>query len=311
MRVSTTLCWLAVLLASACHDSDYSQPPAPAGSPIAPSELNAEFNPQLFAIELQWLDNSNDEDGFVIERYATEGEWLEHATVPTDTVHYTDPNSNLLPETNYTYRIRASNASGLSQHSNLASIRTPESPGPSCTLVIETELDPTAPRQPTDAETSFWLLNDEAGATQVSARAAVPAIGTSAFGLSAGSLGTAQFQVKQQGSPRMLSWDLDLQFPALGARYEGVTGNLCLVLHDPGSGAPAGRSEHSIENRAPHVATVFGARLPIRPDENYPVRVIFDRQQQTFDVWRGLWPVATDVALDEILIVPAIYRHPR
>ena len=108
----------------------------------------------------------------------------------------------------------------------------------------------------------------------------------------------------------MRSWDLDLQFPALGAHYEGLTDNICLVLHDSDPGASTMESSPSVSNRVPHLATVLGARLPIRPDRSYPVRIVFDPQQQNFDVWWGLWPVATDIALDEGLVVPAIYLHP-
>ncbi|MEC7584741.1 MAG: fibronectin type III domain-containing protein [Planctomycetota bacterium] len=311
MPVRTPLFSFAFLLVMACHGSGHSQPPAPAGSPIAPSGLAAEFNTQLFRIELQWLDNSNDEEGFVIERYATEREWLEHATVPANTTTFLDLAPNLLAETYYSYRIRASNAAGWSQHSNLASVRTPESPAPNCTLVIETQLNPTTPRRPTDSETTFWLVSDEAGTNRVTAQTAVPAFGTSAFGLSAGWLGTSQFQVKQQDSTRMRRWDLDVQFPTLGAPYEGMTGNVCLMLHDSGSSPSVMGPNPGVGNRSPHVATVLGARLPIRPEEDYRVRILFDQQQQNFDVWWGLWPIATDVALDEVLVVPAIYLHPR
>lgn len=75
---------------------------------------------------LTWIDNSNNELGFKIERAAglnaTSG-FSQIATVPVDVVTYID--SNLPNSTSYSYRVRAYNAAGDSQYSNIAYDTTP------------------------------------------------------------------------------------------------------------------------------------------------------------------------------------------
>lgn len=56
-------------------------------------------------IGLSWVDNSNQEKGFLIERLYN-GIWTQIVKVPKDTRSYRD--TNILPNTNYSYRVRAS-----------------------------------------------------------------------------------------------------------------------------------------------------------------------------------------------------------
>jgi hypothetical protein len=74
---------------------------------------------------LTWQDNSNDEDGFLIERYDIFSRaFLQVADLPANTVSYTDV--DLLPNIRYTYRVRAykENASP-SPYSNEVTQTTP------------------------------------------------------------------------------------------------------------------------------------------------------------------------------------------
>ena len=75
-------------------------------------------------VNLQWNDNSNNEDGFMIER--AEGKSLvfeELATVDANVTNFQD--QGLQFEHEYTYRVRATLGSELSDYSNIASIITP------------------------------------------------------------------------------------------------------------------------------------------------------------------------------------------
>src|SRR5262245_34208623 len=68
-------------------------------------------------LTLSWSDNSNNEDGFRIEkRTGTTGTYAEIATVGVNTASYTDV--NLANGTTYCYRVRAYNAAGMSGFSN-------------------------------------------------------------------------------------------------------------------------------------------------------------------------------------------------
>ena len=90
----------------------------------APSGLSATAVSQT-QIDLSWTDNSDDEDGFKIERSpdGTTG-WTQIATVGAGVTSYSD--TSLTCDQTYYYRVRAYNANGNSGYSNIANAR------PSC-----------------------------------------------------------------------------------------------------------------------------------------------------------------------------------
>jgi len=95
-------------------------------SPNAPGGLNAS-DVSSSQINLSWSDNSNDEDGFKIERKSGNGSFSQITTVGNDVTSYND--SGLTASTTYTYRVRAYNSSGNSNYSNEAAATTQNSGG--------------------------------------------------------------------------------------------------------------------------------------------------------------------------------------
>ena len=89
--------------------------------PAAPSNLSAS-NPTSSTIDLAWMDNSNNEDGFDIERSPDGVNFNYIASVGADSTTYTD--MNLSSETTYWYRVLAFNIGGDSAYSNVASATT-------------------------------------------------------------------------------------------------------------------------------------------------------------------------------------------
>jgi hypothetical protein len=84
--------------------------------PAAPSDLVATPNSQTRTVALEWVDNANNETGFVLQRRVGAGAWDDaYATLPENTTSYLDV--DLLPET-YTYRVVAYNDFGTSPASN-------------------------------------------------------------------------------------------------------------------------------------------------------------------------------------------------
>jgi hypothetical protein len=96
--------------------------PAPI-PPVAPSDPTAAAVSSS-QINLAWTDNSDNEDGFKIERCTGAGctAFSQIATVGGNVTTYS--NTGLAGSTTYTYRIRAYNAGGNSDYSNLASATT-------------------------------------------------------------------------------------------------------------------------------------------------------------------------------------------
>lgn len=73
-------------------------------------------------IEIKWVDKSNNELGFRIERMTEGGAFSEIAGVAKNTTSFIDTNLN--PETTYFYRLLAYNSIGESAFSNTASTKT-------------------------------------------------------------------------------------------------------------------------------------------------------------------------------------------
>ncbi|WP_194768583.1 fibronectin type III domain-containing protein [Tamlana sp. I1] len=85
--------------------------------PKAPSNLLATMG-SATQINLTWTDNSKNETGFIIER-KSDGDFAEIATVDANTTMY--ESTGLIPETEYTYRVKAINDLGASAFSNESS----------------------------------------------------------------------------------------------------------------------------------------------------------------------------------------------
>lgn len=96
-------------------DPDITEPPA------APSHLNARAN-ACNRVVLTWVDNSDNENGFNIERSEDGVTFAEIDTVAADVTTYTD--TGLSHSTKYWYRVRAYNGDGFSDYSNVDSTKT-------------------------------------------------------------------------------------------------------------------------------------------------------------------------------------------
>ncbi|GAB3762217.1 fibronectin type III domain-containing protein [Spirosoma pomorum] len=98
----------------------------PDAPPAAPARLTA--NATSFSqINLSWADLAGNESGFQVERSPNGTDsWTKIADVAANTTSYND--QNLSPQTRYYYRIRAVNAAGNSDYSNVADATTPVGP---------------------------------------------------------------------------------------------------------------------------------------------------------------------------------------
>lgn len=101
-------------VAISANSSLPSAPGALAAAAVSGSQIN-----------LTWMDNSANENGFTIERCSGSGctNFAQIATVGANTKSYS--NTGLKRNTSYRYRVRAYNSSGNSAYSNTASATTP------------------------------------------------------------------------------------------------------------------------------------------------------------------------------------------
>ena len=133
--------------------------------PTAPSGLTATAVTST-SISLGWVDNSNNELNFIVERSAdgTTG-WTVVKTVPALGILTTD--SALTALTQYFYRVKATNATGDSAYSNVANTTTLTATAPSVDIptAIRNEIEGTftVPAQDADG----WTILTPNVATQV------------------------------------------------------------------------------------------------------------------------------------------------
>ncbi len=116
--------WYRVQAYNVCTNSPYSnQASATTAPPPAPSSLTTTAAVTTNQINLSWTDNSNNEDGFKIERApdagGSPGTWTQITTVGANITTYSD--TGVAVDTTYWYRVRAYNALGDSPYSNEAS----------------------------------------------------------------------------------------------------------------------------------------------------------------------------------------------
>jgi hypothetical protein len=89
---------------------------------LGPSNLNAHSVSDT-RIDLSWTDNSNNEQGFKLERKSGNGSFVQIATLGANITSY--HNTGLARGVMYTYRLRAYNSQGNSAYSNEVSASIP------------------------------------------------------------------------------------------------------------------------------------------------------------------------------------------
>ncbi|MDD5652813.1 MAG: fibronectin type III domain-containing protein, partial [Candidatus Omnitrophica bacterium] len=124
-------------------DSNIAEGTTPKGVPAGPTALGASVNSPT-QISLTWVDNSEDEDGFKIERRTENNEFVQIGLVAPNVMDYV--NTNLTPDSKYYFRVRAFNNLGDSEYSNTISATTssgiPNAPsGLSAVAASATQID--------------------------------------------------------------------------------------------------------------------------------------------------------------------------
>jgi hypothetical protein len=91
--------------------------------PVSPSSLTAVNGKGKGSAILEWVDNSDNESNFLVERSTTmSGGFIQIASPGVNVRTYTD--NTVFRKTTYFYRVRSANSGGKSGYSNVASVKT-------------------------------------------------------------------------------------------------------------------------------------------------------------------------------------------
>lgn len=154
----------------------------PVGTPATPSATTA--TPlSVNSVQVTWMDNSDNETGFVIERaLAAGGPWTQAGTVAAGVVTFRD--TGLLRSTGYFYRVIAANG-GLLSSASPASATTTLASNPN--LVSNSSFESAtavSPYPPTDWQGRSYLVRDAAVARTGIASWAASGTGAGAYSFS-------------------------------------------------------------------------------------------------------------------------------
>jgi titin len=117
------------------NEAQVNTPATPVAAPSAPTALTGVAGTPR-SVELNWSDNSSNEEGFRIERRIGAEAWAQIKTVGTDAIKWMD--ETVVPATVYSYRVKAYNAGGESAWSNEFTVTTPSAVQ---TVVIKLTID--------------------------------------------------------------------------------------------------------------------------------------------------------------------------
>jgi titin len=106
----------------ASNEAQVTTPAEPVAAPLAPTLLvGVAGTPR--SVEVNWNDNSSNEEGFRLERHTGTGAWTQIKTLEVGAIKWMD--ETVSPATVYSYRVKAYNAGGESAWSNEFTVTTP------------------------------------------------------------------------------------------------------------------------------------------------------------------------------------------
>ena len=154
--------WFKVRAANAAGDSAYTAAASATtqqATPSAPSNLAATALDSS-RIAVSWQDNSGSEDGYKLDRRQSGAStWQRPATLAANATSYTD--TGLPADTTFYYKVKAYNAGGNSDYSNVDGAKTQLEPTPA--IAVSTTSIAVSCEEGTDAaDTTFEVWNSDA-----------------------------------------------------------------------------------------------------------------------------------------------------
>jgi len=312
MRARARIIWTATVLLAGCSSGGGG---GGDDGPRAPASLTARR--EGAAVRLDWKDKSRDEDGFSVERAAGVGQadWMLLAETDADVPTYLDEDVDAT--TTYRYRVRSRKGDERSSASGEVKIEPPGFGGTGgCGIVLGDELTRPpiaalvgggADRLPGAHGDRFWMwaLHPE---EQVVASTPYAGAGRTII-LDGGADGAVDLSYERRERGARLEIELILRFHPFEADVDGARAELCLMFHDLLRGDYAANGLHAADREAVVAALPWGGDMPVEPGREYELSILVDRARGCFDLRADGLRMATDVPLDGVLVLPAVYVH--
>ena len=293
---------------SGCSSSNHPAPPE--GSPAAPTDLTG--TQVRWALQLDWVDSSDDETSFEIYKTGGGKDWHRVAGVAANVTRYVD--GNLGSDQHYIWVVKAKNDKGESRPTNRVELRTPKAggkprgPDGSCGLILsESGL---GARRPTAA--SSGPMNS---LCLFSAGKRIGVEDVQEFGTTGGEVllrgrqgdaVLARIQRRRMGDIIYFDADVEWRNPPSAENWE-----VCLAVHDATStDIRRLMAQQGVSAWLPkHVRVPVLDRLPIVAERSYAVGIAIDTKRARYSVHLDGMPLALNIALDRILVMPAVVRR--
>jgi hypothetical protein len=312
-RVLPSLALIGMVVAASSCSSSRSGPPA--GSPTAPSQLNAILQyKSKTAVQLNWVDNSDNESSFEIYRAGGGKSWILLASTKANTTKYVDSKTGW--KTKYTYFVLAKNNSGASGPTNTVEIQTPASPrtgpiggggggGKGCGIILsDFGVRTQRPGQVLGETMSSVCLFDSGKNVRITDVQKITPDGDELV-LRGGANDAVGARINrwEEGESLHFQSTMSWRNPPDGEDWE-----LCFAVHDSTtSDIRSFVGTHGLSRWVPQdIRVPVIGKFPIVPDQRYSVRITVDRRRATFSVRVGGITLAADTPLDRILVMPAM-----
>jgi len=305
--VAVILISITIIFISCKNDEPYKPSPNAPGKPTGLSAyLDGSNNTHL-----RWLDNSDNEDYFHLQRKQADEDWLDIGTAPEDSTYYID-SIGAVWETEFTYRVASANEHGRSYWSNEAGVVTPEA---QCLIMIESDFeelkqDPDLIRSP-----RFWMCSDRYGYFKImdmhqcdSQNLSNPDSSETML-LSGNEAGNINIIYKQKVENSIVF--LNIEFKSEPSEERTVTSNhlLGFGFHNPDNGSwDKHYLENGIRKNKQYRATLPVVKYIVLAEESYYVRVEMNLENDSYSLWVNDLNLCSELPLDVILMVPSVHK---
>ena len=279
-------------------------------SPAPPSNLVATCGDSSNNVTLTWVDNSNDERGFNLQRRGKSDDWMIMTVLSANKNSYGDNTGKF--RTKYFYRIASENNFGRSVWSDIAEVTTGILVCTGCVITYEDNYQENLIAAKSKANPRLWWSSDLYGNLRImdvhncSSEFSIDEAGYEEFDLNGGDAGCISIRFNRRINERITILNYDIRFNPPGNEKQVSIYDLNFCLNDPSlyswedkylNGTVSGTTIHTAK-------LPFMDRLPVKCKTWYKVKVVIDRQKKKYSLRVNGINLGKGIPIEEIIKIP-------